>query len=44
MSSNDFFATIEQGDVDALERIIGDDPSVLEARNPEGLSPIMVAA
>jgi ankyrin repeat protein len=44
MSSNDFFAAIEQGDVDALERIIGDDPSVLEARNPEGLSPIMVAA
>lgn len=38
------FTAIEEGDLAGVERILATDRGALEARNPEGLSPITVAA
>ena len=44
MSYEDLFASVEKGDLDSVTRILSSDPLAIEARTPEGLSPIMVAA
>lgn len=44
MSFEDLFKSIEEGDLDSVDRIISAEPLAIEARTAEGLSPIMVAA
>lgn len=44
MKPDDFFAAIEAGDTADVTNVLAADPSLADARNAEGLSPIMVAA
>lgn len=39
----DVFALIDSGDVDGVRRLLADDPSAAEARDDQGLSPIVHA-
>jgi ankyrin repeat protein len=42
--SVEFFSAIREGDQDKVQRFLLDDPDLLGARDPDGLSPILVAA
>lgn len=44
LKPDDFFSAIEAGDTAAITNALAADPSLVEALNAEGLSPIMVAA
>jgi ankyrin repeat protein len=44
MAFEELFTSIENGDVDAVDRIISKSPGAMEARSPDGLSPVVVAA
>jgi ankyrin repeat protein len=44
MSDDDLFVAIENGDLAGVNRILLDEPLTADARSPEGLTPIMVAA
>jgi len=44
MSFEDLFKSIEEGDLDSVNRILSAEPLAIEARTAEGLSPVMVAA
>lgn len=44
MAFEELFASIEKGDVDAVDRIISSNPEAIEARSADGLSPVVVAA
>jgi ankyrin repeat protein len=44
MSAQDFFAAVEKGDVQSVERLLAADESLVSARNNEGLSPIAISA
>jgi uncharacterized protein len=42
--SAEFFAAIREGNQGEVQRLLLDDPGLLGARDPDGLSPILVAA
>jgi uncharacterized protein len=44
MAFEELFASIEKGDLDAVDRIISANPGAIEARSADGLSPVVVAA
>jgi ankyrin repeat protein len=44
MSTENLFTSIEDGDVAIVDRLLSTHPEAIEATNPEGLSPILVAA
>jgi uncharacterized protein len=44
MKPDDFFSAIENGDVTLVKEALSAEPAWANARNPEGLSPITVAA
>ena len=44
MSFEELFKSIEEGDLDSVNRILSAEPLAIEARTAEGLSPVMVAA
>lgn len=44
MAFEELFASIEKGDLDAVDRIISANPEAIEARSADGLSPVVVAA
>lgn len=41
---SDIFEAIQSGDLSAVRQIIDTDPDVVRSKNPEGLSPLIVAA
>ena len=42
--TTEFFSAIREGDQDEVQRLLLGDPDLLRARDPDGLSPILVAA
>ena len=43
MSQTDFFAAVRAGDTAAVERLIAEEPALLEAKNEQGASAVLLA-